>query len=268
MIPLRLLAAIAAQRSADVYAELEAAAIAAARANNAALWYIGRTLTGVFEDSAGATQAVLGGPIGLWRDRQYGVGSALGFAASQATAANKPTLVSLASGYIGASFDGVNDFLSTAPNFIGANTAAYTLIASAQHSPSSVALGIRQIICDGRGVGVADSSFVTLHAGQGRYGLAAAGTLSPGVALTASATYAGGGGVLTMRRNGAVDFTGSVPVPAPVSASVFIGQRNNSAEYWWGSVALASACSGVMPDADRVAIERFAAHLVGVAYAG
>lgn len=254
--------------AADVYAELEAAAIAAARANNAALWYIGRNLAGVFEDSAGATQAVLGGPIGLWRDRQYGVGSASGFAASQATAANKPTLVALASGYIGASFDGVNDFLSTASNFIGANTAAYTLIASAQHSPSSGALGIRQIICDGRGVGVADSSFRTLHAGQGRYGLAAAGTLSPGVALTASATYAGSGGVLTMRRNGAVDFTGSVPVPVPVSSSVFIGQRNNSAEYWWGSVALTSACSGVMPDADRVAIERFAALLIGTTYAG
>lgn len=268
MIRRELLATIAAQSAPDVYAELEAAAIAAARANNAALWYIGRDLAGVFEDSAGATPAVLGGPVGLWRDRQYGVGSASGVAASQATAANKPTLVMLASGYIGASFDGVNDFLSTTSNSIGANTVPYTLIASAQHSPSSGALGIRQIICDGRGIGVADASYRTLHAGQGRYGLAAAGTLSPGVALTASATYAGSGGVLTIRRNGAVDFTGSVPVPVPVSSSIFIGQRNNAAEYWWGSVALASACSGVMPDADRVAIERFAAHLVGVAYAG
>ncbi len=251
----------------DPYRALESAAIAAARANNAALWYIGRDLAGVFEDSSGNTPAVLGGPIGAWRDRQYGVGGTSGFVASQATAASKPSVVALDSGYWGAAFDGANDFLSTETNFIGANISAYTIIVSAKHSPVSGSLGIRQILCDGRGVGVADSSLRVLHSGQGRYGSAMPGSLSPGVALTASATYAGNGGVLTFRRNGVVDYSAASPVPTAVSPSVFIGQRNNTAEWWWGDIALVCAASGAMSDAHRRAIERFAAHLMGVDYA-
>lgn len=254
--------------SNDVYAALEAAAIAAARANNAALWYIGRDLSGVFEDSAGTIPAAVGSPIGLWWDRQYGVGSSSGHPASQATAASKPSLVLLSSGYWGATFDGADDHLRTATNFIGTNTSAYTIIVSAKHSPVSGSLGTRQILCDGRGVGVADSSLRVLHAGQGRYGAAIAGTLSPGVLLTASATYAGNGGVLTLRRNGIIDYSATVPIPTSVSSSVFLGQRNNAAEWWWGDIALACASSGVMSDPHRQAIERFAAHLMGTTYAG
>lgn len=254
--------------ASDLYAELEAAAVAAARANNAALWYIGRDLAGVFEDSGGAIPASLGSPVGLWRDRQYGVGSASGYPATQATAANKPTVAALSTGYFGALLDGVNDSLVTALNFIGANTAAYTLISSAQHASGASAIGQRQILSDGRGIGVADSALRVLHAGSGRFGSTATGTFPPGAAITTSATYAGSGGVLTLRRNGAVDYSAATAAPSSVSGGVFIGQRNTAAEYWQGSIALACACAGVMSDAHRLAIERFAAHLIGVAHVG
>jgi hypothetical protein len=254
--------------ASDLYAELEAAAIAAARANNAALWYIGRDLAGVFEDSGGTVPATLGSPVGLWRDRQYGVGSASGYPASQATAANKPTVTALSTGYLGLSLDGINDNLATSSNFIGAPSAAYTLIASAQHASGASASGFRQIISDGRGIRAEDSAFRVLHSGTGRFGSATPGTFSPGATHTVSATYAGGGGNLIMRRNGSVDYSASTPAATVVSSEVFIGQRNNSSEYWRGSIALACACAGVMSGAHRLAIERFAAHLIGVAYVG
>ncbi len=255
----------------DTYAILEAAAIAAARANNAALWYIGRDLSGVFEDSAGTVPAAVGSPVGLWRDRQYGVGSSSGYHASQSTAANKPSVVGLGSGYWGAALDGTNDFLATATNPIGPNVAAYTMIAAAQHSSAAPAISQRQIICDGRGLGVADSSLRVLHAGAGRFGVDTPGTLSPGVALTASATYAGSGGTLILRRNGAIDISTAAAVPAPstvISSGVLIGARTTSTEFWSGTIALACACAGVMPDEHRMAIERFASCLIGSEYQG
>ena len=71
-----------------------------------------------------------------------------------------------------------------------------------------------------------------------------------------------------MRRNGSVDYSASTSAPSVVSSAVFIGQRNASNEYWQGAIALTCACAGVMSDAHRLAIERFAAHLIGVAHVG
>lgn len=57
----------------SVYAELEAQAIAAARRNGAALWYVGNDPTGfVFEDSVGTLPATGTDPVGLLLDRSYG----------------------------------------------------------------------------------------------------------------------------------------------------------------------------------------------------
>jgi hypothetical protein len=61
-----------AYKSTNVYAALEAAAIAAARRNNAALWYIPDSLGGVYQDSAGSVVPALNASIGLLLDRSYG----------------------------------------------------------------------------------------------------------------------------------------------------------------------------------------------------
>lgn len=56
----------------DTYSKLEAAAIQAARRNNAALWYIPDSLAGVYQDASGTTLPALNAPIGLLLDRSYG----------------------------------------------------------------------------------------------------------------------------------------------------------------------------------------------------
>ena len=95
VVPAKLPQARRIIASAGEYAQLEAEAIAAASANGAALWYIGRDLAGVFEDSGGTIQAGVGSPVGLLLDRQYGLGRASGYPATQATAANKPAVMVL-----------------------------------------------------------------------------------------------------------------------------------------------------------------------------
>lgn len=57
---------------AVIAANLEKNAIAAARRNGAALWYIPDSLAGVYQDSAGTTLPALNAPIGLLLDRSYG----------------------------------------------------------------------------------------------------------------------------------------------------------------------------------------------------
>jgi hypothetical protein len=57
---------------------LERAAIAAARRNGAALWYLGRDLSSVFGDANGTTAPALSGLAGLLLDRSYGLAGAVG----------------------------------------------------------------------------------------------------------------------------------------------------------------------------------------------
>lgn len=90
-----------------LYQQYEAAAIQAARANNASLWYVGNDPTGfVWQDSAGTVPATGTDPIGRLTDR---AGSN---AATQSTAANKPTLELQANGYFWEKYDGVNDVMT------------------------------------------------------------------------------------------------------------------------------------------------------------
>lgn len=264
--------------SSDVYAALEAAAISAARANNAALWYIGRDLSGVFEDSAGTIPASVGAPVGLLRDRQYGVGNASGFHLSQATAAAKPVVVTLASGLLGWGLDGIDDHMpSTYRQLLGAG--ASTLIYShddsitgnssflfAESSSTSVAqlyslaafaAGTQDVRAFLRNdSNSAALNFVPYSVG-GRAGAGVTAAVDSGTSI---ATYRNGASTITLpySRSGSYTFN-RLTLGASVRTSVqnFVGVR----------LGLVCSAPVAMSQADRQAIERFAAYLVGVAYA-
>ena len=279
MIRRDLLAAIAAQ-SAYLYAELEAAAIAAARANDAALWYIGRDLSGVFGDSYGTTPAVLGGPVGLWRDRQYGVGSGSGFHLSQATAAARPTVVTLASGLLGISFDGNSDYLvSTYRSLYAAGSS--TLIYAHDQSLSSTGGGVFMEVA-----AASTTEFYTTSAlPGGQTTVAAAIRNNSNVWLANNVTVLGAGGrtgagvttvtdtgsTITGRRNGVASAPVSYARSGSLSTdvlSVCATARTTPGNYVGGRFGLICSAPTAMSASHRAAIERFAAHLVGVAYAG
>lgn len=261
----------------DPYRALESAAIAAARANDAALWYIGRDLAGVFEDSAGNTPAVLGGPVGLLRDRQYGVGGMAGFHLSQATAAAKPMIITLASGLLGINFDGIDDHMPIAyrPMFAaGGSTLVYShdaslignssfLLAESNVSSNSQVYSLAGIAASGGDIGsflrndanVAQMSFLPVVA-SGRLGAGVTTVVDSGASILGVRNGSAGASV-SYTRAGSYTFN-RLTLCAAVRSSVL--------NWVGGRFGLVCSAPGVMPVSDRIAIERFAAYLVGVPY--
>jgi hypothetical protein len=246
------------------YEFLRDAAEAAALANGASLWYAGREqdLSGfVFEDSAGTTPATGTDPIGQLKDRT---------GAFNATAANKPTLELQANGYYGMRFDGSNDALSVA--LISAGVNSHTVI-GAGNCNSAI---LDKIMFAQRGATTTPIVAQLEWTGnQPRYVVRDnAGTLVANTSATAAlnvpivASGSSGDGFRTLRVNGQIAAqTVLSALGATTVTANSIGQN---------ATALTSSMSGLiylicvsptfMVDADRIAIERFAALLSGAAY--
>lgn len=250
----------------DDAAVLELNAIAAARRNAASLWYVPQSLAGVYQDSAGTTPAALNAPIGLVTDM-----SGLGRNATQATTANKPTVVRLANGRYAMQFDGSNDFLTgPAP---ASRPTAETFIFAGSWTVNGANIGyflsrrgadgwayLRKSAADDAEVGWANGSVVNATVFDPLTDAGAA-TVVTGLAKS---------GAVSLRVNGQVRITNTSAVVLASSATpVGLGSISglSSSAPLPGSMSLACWLPGEMPDADRIAIERFAAYLSGAPYA-
>lgn len=246
---------------------LRDAAQAAALANGASLWYAGRQqdLAGfVFQDSAGTTPATGTDPIGQLKDR---TGS---FNATQATAANKPTLELQANGYYGMRFDGTNDSVDVPVFAVDINS--NTVIAAANNTSGA----IDRVLFNQRSAG--NSIVANLGYSTGRPLYVQRSDAAGVRAATDAATRLNGPFVLTgengsasgivIRVNGATQATGtyvslapSTPTAASIGSAAVLGSN-----FFVGLLWLVCVSPVQMPDADRIAIERFAALLSGAAY--
>lgn len=254
-----------------LYSRRRDATIAAARRNNASLWFAGAPadLAGfVWQDSAGTTPATGTDPVGRLVDR---AGSN---AATQATAANKPTLELQANGFFGMRFDGTNDSLLM-PGLTLSNAANHTLITSARVTDISAT---RTIATGGASTGAAPRvAQIRVNATTGIIqvayvtdaiviGLVTGTGSNLNTPIVASVRQTSG--TATGFLNGAV-FASIAPNAGAttVSGGAIGSQTTGAAEPMAGVTFLVCSCASAMPDADRIAIERFAALLSGATYA-
>lgn len=244
------------------YSELKEQAIAAARRNNASLWFAGAPadLTGfVWQDSAGTTPSSGTDPIGRLTDR---AGSN---AATQTTAGNRPTLELQSSGFYGMRFNGTNNTLIHSINS-GSN-------------PATKIVGFKSNITPAIG------SYITpLSSGTAPMLLSSNAanrlcTYLNDFALSEPAveTLAGANNVYSMviaAANNIAFFANGAARGVATNATTFafntgsaIGNDPSSGRFFTGLIYLACISSTAMPNADRIAIERFAALLSGATYA-
>lgn len=242
---------------------------------------IDRTSAGTFSEfivanPSNATIAVQTGASGFTGTvSAVSVREVLGIPALQATAANKPTLELQANGYYGMRFDGTNDFLSNTLPL--SNVANHTLIVSGRVNSVSAdrtlstggapttatAQRVAQIRVSQTG-GLAQTVYVTdavvVSQINGAVNLLNTSFVGAVVAASATATlYVNGSSVGTTAINAGVTTT---------SIGVTGGNKNTGAfEPMSGLIFLECRCASAMPDADRFAVERFAALLSGAAYA-
>lgn len=250
----------------SLYQQYKAAAIAAAQANGAALWFAGNAadlIGNVFQDSAGTVQATDTDPIGFLKDRSNNL-----YSATQATAANKPTLELQANGYYGMRFDGVNDGL-VANTSVPAR-AAHTVIVSAKSTGTlasfpglgTAGVGGTAEVCNVflDSGGFASAIYKNDAAASTFVAASLPGSVSQNVPLVAS--YSCNGTVIQGRVNGATT-AATVGIPSGVYtvSTCRIGATNLS-----GLVYLYCLTPVEMPAPDRIAIERFAALLSGASY--
>lgn len=196
----------------------------------------------------------------------------LGYPATQATAASKPTLLLNAAGYFGWLHDGT-DFLSD--GYLLSNTASHTLITSAT---CNSALSVRTIATGGGAAsGNPRVAQIRINQTTGRFELVYltdGGTVSSALLgatnyvntpVVLSAVFASG--TATGYANGTSQGSLSVNAGATTVISAGLGTALGAApELFSGVIYLKCACAGTMPDADRIAIERFAALLSGASY--
>lgn len=164
------------------------------------------------------------------------------------------------------SFDG-GDSLAAPGSVIGANLAQpYTMIASAR---AGVQGANRRLIGDSsRSLGVTSSGvFAAInHGGSGVYGVLPSGSVTQGDMLLLSADWDGVTGRLFSK--GALHNSGAMSTPTAGAQPTAIGQRGNTSEFWNDIIDLVCIAPQVMSDADRKAIERFAALKMLITYGG
>jgi len=249
---------------------LEAAAIAAARRNDIALWYAPIGLVGVFQEGAGTTPANLGDVVGLIRDSQYGRGGigGSGYGASQATASRRPTVVQFGSGRAAARYDGVDDRLigpvanapavefmcvagsvrtsDTANALIGRRNGATGLMIRREATANALAA----IVFDG----TTSQSIVMGQPAAGERFVATVMAKSGGSKAWANGIPAG------------VLLTTFAPAVNTINVGIGSERGNAAASSLDGDVAFAAYGTTEPPEADRIAIERFAAFLAAIPY--
>lgn len=240
---------------------LEQSAIAAVRSNGGALWYVPQSLAGVFQNSNGTGAPAFSSPVGYVAD-QAGTAHI-----TQATAGSRPTLVQLANGRPGLSFDGADDLLLSALTTGSAGTYIASFVATALALRSVMGNGATPLATAGANLGVTAAGAVRLQRSDGAANtpVQLGGAYSAGTPVVAAATWSGSAGVL--RVGGIQVASGSGPV-ATGAAAIAVGAASAAGTGLWpGSVALACYAPVVMSAADIIAVERFAASLSGAAFA-
>lgn len=249
-----------------VYARLEQDALLAAKSAGAALWYLGNSLSGVFEDSAGSIPAAVGSPIGLLRDR-----SGTGIHASQATTAKKPVVVRMPSGYFAVLADGVDDALMFDHTPFGVPP---SMIAAGYHIDASGS-SWRTLVGLSDGTATARYQIFVSTSMAGTYERNDAGAyIQNGKAYSLAANTP----VVVSRRRGATTtvntFNGGDAINGAPVASPFTFTRaslcadGDVGDRLRGGLILACVSPVEIGAVDRTAIERFAAYLSGVRYVG
>lgn len=190
----------------------------------------------------------------------------LGFPALQATAANKPTLELQANGYYGMRFDGSNDQLKTTIQQVSAATsaiAAYKLGAA----PTGYIMGaVNAGVTAGSGFDCQAATLTYSAIGTGTQGSAT--SVVANTPIVNSYVLSGSGKVLYQGGGVIGNAAGSFTITTAADALWALGNPgSNFAGINANMLATLFCVSPVaLSDADRIAIERFAALLSGASY--
>lgn len=252
---------------AQTYAALEAAAVAAATAAGATLWYIKPDLSNVWQDSAGTTPVTA---VGQTVSRVTAVAGSV--ALSQATATAAPTLTRTPGGHYAMLFDGVDDFIQAASTIWTVTTDNITAVAAgipAETATNRVFLHCGTSAATLRfpylGVNATDVGTASWRDDAGATLMQIDGTLNlSDRPLVLSATKVTNDKKLLTNgvQEGATD-TGVLGTVSPTRLR--IGSASTTTGHFQGPIAL--VCAGkTMTDTQRQAIERFGALLVGASY--
>jgi len=230
---------------------------------------VGQTLSYVFQANTVATQFrgfSTGASGTITRISVASLKQLLGYPALQATSGNRPTLELQANGYYGMRFDGVNDTLSTA--IVAASTGNTTIYALSQLSYSAYLGGFfnnpegQYMTTGATSVSVNDN----VNASAGITGITSTNTFGVPAVLT-GATRSGSQKVW---KNGTLaNATTAAIAPSTAASSLYgiaVAGVTLPAAYKQGLYFLVCVGPASMPDADRIAIERFAALLSGASY--
>ncbi len=247
---------------------LQQNAINAARSNNAPLWFVPDGMQGAYQNSLLTLAAGLGDPVGGLMDQQYGIGVGGGSNVTQGTAGARPIIVALSGGHKGLSMDGTDDFLGSTL----ASTSAGTLIAAFLPTAASCSI----LSNGGSAAGVAGAAIRINGTSNMQLGVSNGTTqISISMDVFVSGTpyvCSGDWDAVAGKRawvNGVAGTPNADTTVDPTDADLFaIGARQvaGANQFFTGTFVLGCKSPTKMSDADRIAIERFAAYLSGAAY--
>lgn len=252
----------------QTYATVRAAAVAAATAASATLYFVEADLSNIRQDSAGTTPVTADGqPIGLVNPV---VGSVT---LLQATAGARPTLTTIAAtGRKAILFDAVNTYLSGSAAFFSSGS-QFTAIGAGV--PADVA-SAQDFVYAGGSSGTA--KWPRLSASAGKVATLFVQTDTTNITVTGTTSTAGTPVVLSCTRDGsnnkilysmgvqdgATDSTVDGAIASFTRLRVGGSTTNNPT--FNGPIALVCIATSVLSGANRQAIERFGAFLAGSYY--
>lgn len=157
-------------------------------------------------------------------------------------------------------FDGANDSLAAPASVIGATlTQPYTMLAWGKVGALGAA---RRLIGDSaRSLGVATTGrpYASNH---GVVNANAVTTMVAGQSVILESTW--DGATLAVHVNGTKEGEIASAAPTTPAGLTFVGQRGGGIEYWNAEIGGAVVCPGVMTDAQRLAVRKFAAAQMGL----
>ena len=156
-------------------------------------------------------------------------------------------------------FDGTNDSLAAPASIIGSDLSQpYTMIAWGR--VGAIGAGRRMIGENVRQLGIDSTGKATI--GHNAGAVTGTTTLSQGQLVILEATY--NGSTCELKLNNAVEYSGPIVAPAGTVTATMVGQSGASAAYWNDQIGGAIICPAVMTDAQRAAVRKFAAALMGL----
>ena len=247
------------------YATLKAAALAAATANNASLWFLGNAsdLTGnVFTDAAGTIQAGAGSQVGYLKDRNGNT-----YPQTQSTVISCPTIALNGAGYYVLALSG-SQLLTSGRVFTQAQNSTVIGVAGAyDNSASRTIFGVGDNSSNYNSYpqlalnnGVPAARFTSDAGDNTVSGSAVSNTLPPPIAVVKTGTTA----VLWVK--GVSTATITSPTGSASMTAGNIGAFPTQNNLMNGQIALVCAAPVAMSNADRQSIEAFGALLTGTAY--